>query len=113
MVTGQTDHAGPAVPVQPGATRFATSRTVSHRWPSNDGPRRYTFRPGTSRAAAVWRSVSVTGLPCTYAKALSMTAMLRGQAAPAWLRALGTTAELVTATGEVITVGRWPAHEIG
>jgi thiamine biosynthesis lipoprotein len=114
MVTSQTDHAGPVVPVQPAEIRFATSRTVSQRWPSSDGPLRYTFRPGTNRAVvSVWRSVSVAGFPCTYAKALSMTAMMRGHAAPDWLRGLGASARLVAANGEVITVGRWPAHEIG
>jgi hypothetical protein len=38
---------------------------------------------------------------------------LRGHAAPGWLRRLGVSARLVAANSEVITVGRWPANEVG
>jgi thiamine biosynthesis lipoprotein len=103
----------PGVPVRPHSTKLATSRAVGQRWPGG-GPLRYTFRPDTSRSTlSVWRSVSVAAFPCTYAKTLSMAAMMRGPAAPGWLRGLGVSARLVTANGEVITVGRWPAREIG
>jgi thiamine biosynthesis lipoprotein len=102
------------VPVEPGSFPSATSTVTSQRWPGSAGAQRYTFRPGTDRSSvSLWRSVSVATYPCTYAKTLAMVAMLRGHAAPGWLRGLGVDARLVGVTGEVITIGRWPEHAAG
>jgi thiamine biosynthesis lipoprotein len=103
---------GPGVPVHLPSTALATSKTVSRRWRGGGQPLTYTLCPGTSRSAApVWRSVSVAAFRCTHAKTLSMAALVRGHAAPDWLRDLGVSARLVAADGEVVTVGRWPADE--
>ncbi|MFC5007128.1 FAD:protein FMN transferase [Dactylosporangium cerinum] len=111
----RTGEAGPNIPAEVGPTPFAVARSVGHRWPGGGGkPAGYTFHPSTSRVTvSVWRSVSVAAFPCTHAKALSMSAMMRGHAATGWLHRLGASARLVAANGEVITVGRWPAHEAG
>lgn len=93
---------------------MSTTATPVRRQPRDrDALLHSTFRPGTRSAGPSWRSVSVAAAPCTYAKALSMAAMLRGHAAPDWLRGLGVSARLVATNGEVITVGRWPTHGLG
>ncbi|MCW2637802.1 MAG: ApbE family lipoprotein [Dactylosporangium sp.] len=103
---------GPGVPVHLPSTALATSKAVSRRWRGGGRPLTYALCPGTSRSAApVWRSVSVAAFRCTHAKTLSMAALVRGHAAPDWLRDLGVSARLVAADGEVVTVGRWPADE--
>jgi thiamine biosynthesis lipoprotein len=105
---------GPGVPVRLPSTAMATSSVISRQWRGGGGPLAYTLCPGTSRSAApVWRSVSVGAFQCTYARTLSMAALVRGHTAPDWLRDLGVSARLVAADGEVVTVGRWPADETG
>ncbi|MEV4510677.1 FAD:protein FMN transferase [Dactylosporangium sp. NPDC049525] len=89
------------------------STTAGPQSSDRDASTRSTVRPGSRSAVPLWRSVSVAAAPCTYAKALSMAAMMRGRAAPDWLRGLGVSARLVATNGEVITVGRWPAHGLG
>jgi thiamine biosynthesis lipoprotein len=103
---------GPGVPVRLSSTALATSSVVSQRWRGGGRPLNYAICPGTSRSAApVWRSVSVAAFRCTHARTLSMAALVRGHAAPDWLRDLGVAARLVARDGEVVTVGRWPADE--
>jgi FAD:protein FMN transferase len=103
---------GPGIPVHLPSTALATSSAVSRRWPGDGRPLGYPVRPETSRPdSSVWCSISVAAFECTYARALSMGAMMRGHAAPAWLRGLGVSARLVAADGAVVIVGRWPAEE--
>jgi thiamine biosynthesis lipoprotein len=105
---------GPSTPVHLLSTALATSSVVSRRWSGGGRPLTYAVCPGTSRSTApVWRSVSVGAFRCTYARTLSMAAMMRGHAAPDWLRDLGVAARLVASDGKVVTVGPWPADEIG
>jgi thiamine biosynthesis lipoprotein len=100
-------------PLTLGCTMSTTAAPVSERPRDRDALLYSTFRPGSRSAVPPWRSVSVAAAPCTYAKALSMAAMMRGHAAPDWLRGLGVSARLVATNGEVITVGRWPTHGLG
>ncbi|WP_460492525.1 FAD:protein FMN transferase [Dactylosporangium cerinum] len=100
------------LPLTLDCTMSTTTTPVSQQ--SRDrAPLYSTFRPGSRSAVPPWRSVSVAAAPCTYAKALSMAAMMRGHAAPDWLRGLGVSARLEATNGEVITVGRWPTHGLG
>lgn len=110
----RADPVGPGIPVRMPSTAMATSSVVSRQWRGGGGPPAYTLYPGTSRSAApVWRSVLVGAFQCTYARTLSMAALVRGHAAPDWLRDLGVSARLMAADGEVVTVGRWPPNETG
>jgi thiamine biosynthesis lipoprotein len=109
----RADPGSPGVPGLLPSTAMATSSLASSRWRGGGRPLHYAVCPGTSRSAAPWRSVSVGAFRCTYAKTLSVVAMTRGHAAPDWLRDLGVAARLVATDGEVVTLGRWPADEIG
>jgi thiamine biosynthesis lipoprotein len=76
---------------------LATSSTVVRRW-----------------AASTWRTVSVAAADCVAANTAATAAIVRGEAAPGWLAALGLPARLVRPDGSVVTVAAWPAdHEAG
>jgi thiamine biosynthesis lipoprotein len=52
--------------------------------------------------------VSVAAGTCTAANTASTAAIIRGQAAPAWLAGLGLAARLVSESGDVLTLSGWP-----
>jgi thiamine biosynthesis lipoprotein len=67
--------------------------------------------PRTGRPArAVWRSVTTAAPACTLAATYSTAALVRGDAAPCWLRSLGVPAQLVAVDGEVVLGAGWPAR---
>jgi thiamine biosynthesis lipoprotein len=55
----------------------------------------------------------VAAASCTDANIASTAAIIRGQAAPAWLAGLGLPARLVDEAGQVRTIGGWPAETAG
>ena len=59
-------------------------------------------------AAPVWRTVSVAAATAADANAASTAAIIRGEAALAWLTGLGLPARLVAESGAVVTLGGWP-----
>jgi thiamine biosynthesis lipoprotein len=107
---GQPPASGWRTLIRPAPAVRNPPRTLDCTMSTTAGP---VGRPSRDRDAPSWRSVAVAAAPCTYAKALSMAAMMRGPAAPDWLRGLGVSARLEATTGEVITVGRWPTHGLG
>jgi len=56
-----------------------------------------------------WRTVSVAAASCVDANIASTAAIIRGEAAPAWLESLGLPARLVLPEGSVVRVGGWPS----
>ena len=71
----------------------------------------HVLDPLTSRPpAAVWRTVSVAAPSCVEANTLSTAGIVHGHGAVEWLSARGATARLVTASGDVVRVGAWPAE---
>jgi thiamine biosynthesis lipoprotein len=114
----QDDPGAPSILVRPPFTAMATSSVVSRAWSAGRGeggrPLHYDLCPGTSRSAGpMWRSVAVGAFRCTHARTLSTAALVRGHAAPDWLRDFGVSARLVATDGEVVTVGPWPTDETG
>lgn len=94
----------------PAGAALATSSTVSRRWRTGGGLLHHILDPRTCRPVRpVWRTVSVAAHRCLTANAFSTAAVVRGIAAPGWLRELGVPARLVDAEGEVLTLGGWPA----
>ena len=57
-----------------------------------------------------WRTVSVAAASCADANIATTAALVRAQAAPAWLAELGLPARLVDWAGNVGR-SRWPADE--
>jgi FAD:protein FMN transferase len=107
---------GPAAVVAIGTGGIATSSTAARRWRRGGDVLHHILDPRTGMPAArVWRTVSVAAPSCTVANMASTVAIIRGQAAPAWLASLGLPARLVTESGTIHTLGGWPAEgaEVG
>ena len=94
----------------PAGAALATSSTLSRRWHDGDAVLHHILDPRTCRPAPpVWRTASVAAHRCLAANAFSTAAVVRGIAAPGWLRELDVPARLVDAEGEVLALGGWPA----
>lgn len=107
------DHrAGPAAPGETIAIDdggIATSSTTARRWTRGDDELHHIIDPSTRQpAAGCWRTASVTARSCVDANTASTAAIVLGPKAPAWLSGLGLPARLVSVSGEVTRVGRWP-----
>ncbi len=91
---------------------LATSSTTVRRWRTAEGmPLHHIVDPGTGRPAAeVWRTATVTAASCVDANAASTLAIVRGEAAPAWLDERALPSRLVRESGEVRLVAGWPAE---
>lgn len=110
-VTGHPDHEpdGPAAVVAIQSGGLATSSTTARRWRRGGDVLHHILDPRSGLPAApVWRTVSVAAGSCTDANTASTAAIIRGEAAPAWLSGLGLAARLVSESGEVLTLGGWP-----
>lgn len=94
----------------PAGAAIATSSTVSRQWRRGDRVLHHVLNPRTCQPAQpVWRSVTVAAYSCLYANTLTTAALVRGLAAPGWLRELSMPARLVTASREVVRTPNWPA----
>jgi thiamine biosynthesis lipoprotein len=90
----------------PAGSALATSSTVSRQWQRAGVTLHHILDPRTGHPVEpVWRTVSVAAATCARANTLSTAALVRGHRALPWLRALGATARLVTASGEVVSLG--------
>ena len=95
----------------PQGAAIATSSTISRTWRRGGQSMHHVLDPRTSRPApAVWRTVSVAAPSCVEANTLSTAGIVHGHGAVEWLSARGATARLVTASGDVVRVGAWPAE---
>jgi FAD:protein FMN transferase len=90
---------------------LATSSTAVRRWSHDSQEMHHIIDPEThAPVSATWRTVSVAAADCTDANIASTAAIVKAQAAPAWLEELGLPARLVDPEGRVRTVGEWPAE---
>jgi thiamine biosynthesis lipoprotein len=93
---------------------LATSSVAVRRWRHRGRAMHHIIDPSSGApACGPWRTVSVAAIDCTDANIASTAALVRGDAAPDWLRELGVPARLVHHDGEVLTVGSWPADMAG
>jgi len=98
----------------PGGAALATSSTLSRRWRTGGQLLHHILDPRTCQPARpVWRTVSVTAHDCVEANTLTTAAIVRGESAVEWLRALRRPARLVDADGRVILLGGWPENDLG
>ncbi len=110
LVGDQPDEPATTVTL-PGGAALATSSTISRQWQHSGRRLHHILDPRTCRPVPpVWRTVSVAAYRCVDANTFSTAAVVRGDAAPAWLRSLGVPARLVTADRQVLTLGQWPAE---
>jgi FAD:protein FMN transferase len=111
------DHRGdPMAPGQTIAIRgggLATSSTAVRRWSHGGRTMHHVIDPTTGLPASTpWRTVSVAAADCAQANIAATAALVRADAAPAWLGELGLPARLQPWQGPVTTVGDWPARRL-
>jgi thiamine biosynthesis lipoprotein ApbE len=112
-ISGQPEDSpsGPSAVVAIQTGGLATSSTAARRWRRGGDLMHHILDPRTGMPAPrVWRTVSVAAPSCAEANTASTVAIIRGDAALAWLASLGLPARLVTESGTVRTVGGWPAE---
>jgi FAD:protein FMN transferase len=68
-------------------------------------------RDGHEQDDRLWRTASVLAFSAREARAYSLAALVRGTAAPNWLRSLGVPALLITVDGQRVTIGDWTRVE--
>jgi len=91
---------------------IATSSTTARRWRHEGRTQHHIIDPATGAPVAPsWRTVSVAAETCLDANIASTAALIRADAAPAWLGQLRLPARLVSNNGAVCLVGDWPAEE--
>lgn len=92
---------------------LATSSTTVRRWQRGGRPVHHIVDPRTGLPATeVWRTVSVAAASCLDANVAATVAIIRGEAAPAWLSLLGLPARLVRGDGSVLRLCDWPPVEV-
>lgn len=110
------DHAaGPEAPGQTVTIRsggLATSSTTVRTWAVGGRRVHHIINPATGEpATSCWRTVSVAAGNCVDANTASTAAIIRGEAALAWLRDAALPARLVREDGSVETTAGWPADQ--
>jgi thiamine biosynthesis lipoprotein ApbE len=113
-VTGRPEDppAGPSAVIAVHSGGLATSSTAARRWRRGGDVLHHILDPRSGLPAApVWRTVSVAAATCADANMASTAAIIRGEAALAWLAELGFPARLVAESGAVVTLGGWPPDQ--
>jgi FAD:protein FMN transferase len=108
------DHAaGPEAPGQTVTIRsggLATSSTTVRTWAIGGQRVHHIISPATGRpAVSCWRTVSVTAGSCVDANTASTAAIIRSEAALAWLQEACLPSRLVRPDGTVETTAGWPS----
>jgi thiamine biosynthesis lipoprotein len=113
-VTGRPEDppAGPSAVIAIHSGGLATSSTAARRWRRGGDVLHHILDPRSGLPAApVWRTASVAAATCADANAASTAAIIRGEAALAWLAGLRLPARLVAESGAVVTLGAWPQEQ--
>lgn len=109
LVRDQPDDPSVTVGLPAGAA-IATSSTRQRRWRSAGRELHHIVDPATCLPAPeVWRSVTVAAPDCVTANTLTTAALVRGDAAVAWLRGQGMPTRLIATDGTVVLLNNWPA----
>ena len=93
----------------PAGGAAATSSTSRRRWRRGGRPVHHIVDPRTGEPVApYWRSVTVVAGSCVAANAVSTASVIRGAAAPGWVRELDLPARFVRHDGAVEHSAAWP-----
>jgi thiamine biosynthesis lipoprotein len=88
---------------------LATSSTTVRRWRAGEADVHHIVDPRTGAPAdEAWRTVSVAARTCVEANTASTAAIVRGEAAVAWLERRGLPARLVRRDGTAAYTCGWP-----
>jgi len=81
------------------------------RWRAGEGDVHHIVDPRSGAPAdEVWRTVSVAARTCVEANTASTAAVVRGEAAVAWLERNGLPARLVRTDATTVYTCGWPAE---
>jgi thiamine biosynthesis lipoprotein len=106
-----SDAPGQTVRIDSGA--LATSSTSVRRWKRGEVEMHHILDPATGLPVeAIWKTVSVAAATCVDANTATTASIVKGEAAVAWLTAMGLPARLVRVDGSVTVVGGWPAERL-
>jgi thiamine biosynthesis lipoprotein ApbE len=90
---------------------LATSSTAVRRWSHDGHTMHHIIDPRIGVPVRdTWRTVSVAAACCTDANVAATAALVRAQAATAWLERQSLPARLVDRDGTVTAVGGWPSE---
>ena len=90
---------------------LATSSTTVRRWRAGEADVHHIVDPRSGAPAdEVWRTVSVAARTCVEANTASTAAIVRGEAAVAWLERGGLPARLVRRNGTIAYTCGWPSE---
>jgi thiamine biosynthesis lipoprotein len=104
---GDPDAAGPRVVIRAGG--LATSSTTVRRWEVGGVERHHIVDPETGLPTrGPWRTATVAAASCVDANAAATAAIVKGEAAVAWLTAHRLPARLVAEDGRVVRTSSWP-----
>lgn len=93
----------------PAGHALATSSTVKRRWRQDGALRHHILDPRFGLPVeTVWRSASVAASTALEANAYSTAALVKGHAAPGWLRGRGVSSRLVDQQGRTVSTTAWP-----
>jgi thiamine biosynthesis lipoprotein len=96
----------------PAGAAIATSSTVGRRWRRGGHALHHILDPRTCLPATpAWRTASVVADSCLAANTFATAALVKGPAAPGWLRVAGVPTRLVAADGTVVTGPGWPVTD--
>jgi FAD:protein FMN transferase len=106
---GDPDGQGPRVVIRSGG--LATSSTAVRRWRVGELDRHHLVDPATGLpATGPWRTVSVAAASCVDANTAATAAIVKGEAAEAWLAVHRLPARLIGEDGRVVLTAGWPAE---
>jgi thiamine biosynthesis lipoprotein len=106
----RSDPSAPGQTVSIRSGGLATSSTAVRRWSHDGKTMHHIIDPATQAPVReTWRTVSVAAASCIDANIATTAALVRADAAPAWLAGLSLPARLVDLEGRVRVVGEWPA----
>jgi FAD:protein FMN transferase len=107
----RSDPSAPGQTISIRSGGLATSSTTVRRWSHDGHTMHHIIDPRTGAPAqGTWRTVSVAAAGCIDANIATTAALVRADAAPAWLAELGLPARLLDRDGHVTTVGDWPTE---
>jgi thiamine biosynthesis lipoprotein ApbE len=107
----RSDSTAPGQTISIRSGGLATSSTAVRRWSHNGHTMHHIIDPRTGAPARkTWRTVSVAAADCTEANIATTAALVRADAAPAWLAEQGLPARLLAWNGQVTTIGDWPSE---
>ncbi|HWF80060.1 MAG TPA: FAD:protein FMN transferase [Streptosporangiaceae bacterium] len=104
---GSADAPGQTVTISSGG--LATSSTTVRAWEAGGRRMHHIIDPRTGEpVTSRWRTVTVAAATCVDANIASTAAIIRSDAAPAWLTDLSLPARLVAGDGTITTTAGWP-----